>query len=140
MEGEVTEYAFVELLDELDDEGPGVRGVLEEGKYVLLVALVLAQVIVGQRAQVGALVGMVEPDLPGWRKRLQIFVRQAGRCRGSSVGPKRHYCHRIVQLEPEGRNMPCVWIFDGDVGFSLFVKEGWEMIAMCIRQSHRNII
>ena len=47
MEGEVTEYAFVELLDELHDEGLGVHSVLEECKYVLFITLVLPEVIVG---------------------------------------------------------------------------------------------
>jgi hypothetical protein len=46
VEREVTKYTFIELLDELHDEGFRVHGVLEEGKYVLLIPLVLPQVIV----------------------------------------------------------------------------------------------
>jgi hypothetical protein len=63
VEGEVAEDAFVELLDELHEQGVRVHPVVEEGQQVLLVALGLLQVIVGQRAEVRALVQILETDL-----------------------------------------------------------------------------
>ena len=63
VEGEVAEDAFVELLDELHEQGVRVHLVVEEGEQVLLVAHALLQVIVGQRAEVRALVQILETDL-----------------------------------------------------------------------------
>ena len=69
MEGEVAEDAFVQLLDELHEQGVRVHLVVEEGQQILLVALGLLQVIVRQRAEVRALVQIFETDLRRWKKK-----------------------------------------------------------------------
>jgi hypothetical protein len=93
MEGEVGNYTFVNLFDELHNQGFRVRATLEECKYVFFIPLVLPQIIISQRAEVGAFLGIIETNLPGC-KRLPFFNQQHEH--GTKVG-------RGVRL-PRSRN------------------------------------
>jgi hypothetical protein len=68
VEGEVAEDAFVQLLDELHEQGVRIHLVVEEGQQILLIALGLLQVVVRQRAEVRALVQIFETDLRRLKK------------------------------------------------------------------------
>ena len=64
VEGEVAEYALVQLLHQLHVEGLRVGGAGQEVVDVVHAVLRLPQVVVGHLAELGALVHVLEPHLP----------------------------------------------------------------------------
>lgn len=64
MERKISEDAFVQLLYELDIKGLGILDIRKETVNILQAILAAPEVVVGQFAELGALIDVLEPNLP----------------------------------------------------------------------------